>query len=187
MTLYFKVLLLLTACIKYVSFLFLFHMLYCIIIIEPPISPNPSIMNPNASSILFQWSPPFLWLGQAINYYDIFITNNAGETLYYRVNTTFSDAVVSFTATVANYPDPILSCNDLHFSLSAVGSDQAKLPSFSATGGYIPGIYTYNNTAIAHHNLRLSRHKHAVLRSSFSCNFNIINVFNLTYGCTHCI
>ena len=107
-------------------------------ITEPPISPNPFVKNLNASSVLLQWSPPFLWLAQAIDYYEIIISSKVGEILYHRVNATYSEAVVSFIATADSSTDPILSCNDLYFSLSAVCSDQTKLPSFTVTGGYIP-------------------------------------------------
>lgn len=107
---------------------------------DPPFSPNPSIENPNSSSILLKWSPPFLWLGQAIEYYDVFITNKMGESMHSQVNATFSEAVISFTASAAS-SQRILTCEMLQFCISPVSRDQkVTLPSYTAVGGYIPSM-----------------------------------------------
>ena len=87
-----------------------------------------------------KWSPPFLWPGVPIEYYVVYITNAKGESTYHPVNTTFNKVVVSFIA-IADDPKMIKACDDLHFSISVVGNDQDKLPSFTASGGYIPSKY----------------------------------------------
>lgn len=60
-----------------------------------------------------------------------------GESTYHHVNTTFSDAVVSFTS-IADNPHLIVACEGLYVSISAISSDYEKLPSFTVSGGYIP-------------------------------------------------
>jgi hypothetical protein len=86
---------------------------------------------------MLKWSPPFLWPGLPINYYVVYITNAKGESTHHLVNTTFSDAAVSFT-TFADEHEMIEACDDLYLSISAVNSDQEKLQTFTASGGYIP-------------------------------------------------
>ena len=107
---------------------------------DPPISPNPSIANPTADSITIKWSPPFLWPGVPIEYYVVDITNTKGQNTHHPVNTTFSDAALSFTA-FADDHEMIEACDDLYFSISAVGSNQENLPNFTVIGGYIPCKY----------------------------------------------
>lgn len=78
--------------------------------------------------------------------------------MYHRVNTTFSDALVSLVITAPN-SQSIQACNELQFCISAVSPDQAKLPSFTVTGGYIPGKFISFNLIIINisylHNIRL--------------------------------
>ena len=92
-----------------------------------------------------KWSPPFLWPGQAIEHYDLFVTNENKESVYHRVNTTFRDDVVTFTA-VAEHPQAIMMCNDLNFCVSAVSRDPTKkLPSYTVVGGYIPSKLDFHS------------------------------------------
>lgn len=106
-------------------------------ILDPPISPNPSINNPTAGSITLKWSPPFLWPGVPVDYYVVYITNKRGKSTYHPVNTTFNDATISFI-TIADDHEMIEACENLYFGISAISDDQEKLPSFTASGGYIP-------------------------------------------------
>ena len=88
------------------------------------------------------WSPPFLWPGVPIKYYDIEITNTRGESTHHPVNTTFSDAALSFTVFADD--DEMTdseACDSLYIIISAVGSDQKNLPTFTVSGGYIPCKY----------------------------------------------
>lgn len=94
---------------------------------DVPVIPNPSITNPDGMTILLVWSPPFLWHGSSIEYFNISVTNSIGNsTIYYRVNTSFSDAVVSFEV-VANESQKIQICEELKFVISAVSSDLTTL------------------------------------------------------------
>ena len=107
---------------------------------DPPISPNPSIANPIVGSITIKWSPPFLWPGVPIKYYVVEITNTRGQSTHHPVNTTFSDAALSFTA-FADDHEMTEACDGLYFTISAVGSDQKNLPTFTVSGGFIPCKY----------------------------------------------
>ena len=106
--------------------------------IDDPLVQNPLILNPNASSILLKWSPPFLWPGLSINYYNISINIPVKNEVFYDVNATFSDVVVSFLK-VSDNTTETQSCNEMLFSISAItynGTD-SELPSFNVVGGYI--------------------------------------------------
>ena len=93
-----------------------------------------------------KWSPPFLWPGHSIQYYNISIINDRRITYSHSINAIFSDTVVSFTnvAEDAN----IESCNTLEFVISAVNSDSdtesdlEDLTTFRVYGGYIPSKYS---------------------------------------------
>ena len=103
---------------------------------DSPVSPNPSLSNVNATFILLKWSPPFLWSGSTIAYYNISVTNMNGESDFYRVNTTFNDAVVSFSL-VANQSQTI--CDQLTFMISPITKDNDTiLKTFVTIGGFIP-------------------------------------------------
>ena len=104
--------------------------------VDPPLPQNPYIENVNASTVLFKWSPPYLWLGHSIEYYEISI----GGTTVQWMNATFKDTLVSYLKT-ADDPNDIQSCNELIFSVSAVSDIDRyhiKLRSFNAVGGYLP-------------------------------------------------
>ena len=103
---------------------------------DPPITPNPSTENSNATSILLKWSPPFLWPGYSIDYYNISITNNGSITYSHALNATFKDVLVSFL-TFAEDSD-IQSCHVLKILLSAVSSDAEDLTTYHVNGGFIP-------------------------------------------------
>ena len=97
-------------------------------------------MNPNKSSVLLKWSPPFLWPGRVIDHYCVSIADAAeSDKMFYRVNSTFSDAVVSFLKT-SNNPTEIRHCNEIQFGISAVTDDGTELETFTVVGGYLPSI-----------------------------------------------
>ena len=104
---------------------------------DPPISPNPSTENLNATCILLKWSPPFLWPGYSIDYYNISIMNN-GSTYSHTRNATFNDALVSFMIYAEDNDMHVQSCHVLEILLSAVSSDAERLTAFDVYGGFIP-------------------------------------------------
>ena len=108
------------------------------ILLDSPVSPNPSLSNLNATFILLKWSPPFLWSGSTIAYYNISVTNMNGESDSYRVNTSFNDAIVSFLL-VANQSQTIEFCDQLTFMISPIITENDTiLKSLVAIGGFIP-------------------------------------------------
>ena len=105
---------------------------------DSPVSPNPSLSNLNATFILLRWSPPFLWSGSTIAYYNMSVTNMNGDSDFYRVNTSFDDAIVSFSL-VANQSQTIEFCDQLTFMISPITKDNdMTLKSFVIIGGFIP-------------------------------------------------
>ena len=107
---------------------------------ESPLSQNLSIVNPNSSSILVKWSPPFLWPGHSINHYIISIGGTGESRSIHYVNATFDDAVVTFLEVSDN--SEIWNCNELQIAISAItdNSDSTELPTFTVIGGYLPGM-----------------------------------------------
>lgn len=106
-----------------------------------PVVPNPFISNLNATSILLKWSPPFLWKGISIDYFNIFVTKESGLTEVHRVDTNFSDTVVNFNITADRFQG-VQACSDIRFTISANSSDSehAQLESYTVNGGYIPSM-----------------------------------------------
>ena len=103
-------------------------------------------MNPNKSSILLKWSPPFLWPGRVIDHYYVYMTGDdmqPGDKKFYRVNATFRDPVVSFLKTSDN-PTEIWRCSEIQFDISAITDNGTELASFTVIGGYLPSTITIN-------------------------------------------
>jgi hypothetical protein len=97
-------------------------------------------MNPNKSSILLKWSPPFLWAGSVIDHFHVSIIGAAeSDKMFYRVNTTFLDAIVSFLKT-SDHPTEIWHCSEILFDISAVTDNGTELASFTVVGGYLPSM-----------------------------------------------
>ena len=99
-------------------------------------------MNPNKSSILLKWSPPFLWPGSVIDHYLISTVGAAeSDKMFYRVNATFRDAIVLFLK-MSDHPTEILHCSEILFDISAVTDHDngTELASFAVVGGYLPSI-----------------------------------------------
>ena len=61
----------------------------------------------------------------------------SGHSDFYRVNSSFSDAVVSFSL-VANQTQAIKFCDRLRFIVSPFTRDNMPLKSFVVIGGFIP-------------------------------------------------
>ena len=115
-------------------------------ILETPLIPNPLITNPNKSSVLLKWSPPFLWPGSVIDHYLVSVVAAEESDTFYHVNATFSDAVVSFLKTSGNATE-IRNCNEILFCISAITDNGTELASFTVVGGYLPSIihHRHNN------------------------------------------
>ena len=109
----------------------LLRSLLSLLILDPPISPNPSTENTNATSILLKWSPPFLWPGYSIDYYNISVMNSS-----HLINSTFSDALVPFM--IFAEESSIESCHVLEICLSAISSEAQCLTTFNVNGGFVP-------------------------------------------------
>lgn len=107
-------------------------------IVEPPLIPNPSVKIQNSTSFLLEWSPPFLWPGQHIDYFIIkAIKLNDGNITHYQVNSTFSDVIVSLTVELDMYDLTVCTCTEFLFRIFAVGPDLEELPSFNVTGNFL--------------------------------------------------
>lgn len=111
------------------------------IVLGSPLLQNPTISNLNSSSVLLKWSPPFLWPGHLINHYNISVSNTTGsDKMFYRVNSTLHDAIVSFLKT-SDSPAENFHCNGMIFEITAVSESGSNLESFVVTGGYLPSQY----------------------------------------------
>ena len=118
-------------------------------LIELPLSPNPFIENPTASTILLKWSPPYLWPGLSIDYYRITVSetakNGVRNTRNFAVNATFSDTIVTFVMDANQTAGVYLKlhlCNEFLFGISAVSYDyvnneKSEMAPFFIVGGYL--------------------------------------------------
>ena len=108
-----------------------------LISVEPPLIPNPSIKTQN-STFLLEWSPPFLWPGQHIDYFIIkVVILNDGSIAHYLVNTTFDDTIIPLTVELDTYDLRVCACTEFLFRISAIGPGQVELPSFNVTGRFL--------------------------------------------------
>ena len=87
------------------------------------------------------WSPPFLWPGNAIQYFNVSITNKSdGSVTYHQINSSFSDRVVSFTKDIQ---EESLMCFEITVNISAISAYsystlQSPLQMFSVTRRVLP-------------------------------------------------
>ena len=115
-------------------------MVIIMITIDTPLSPNP-LLKINASYINLTWSPPFLWPGHAIQYFNVSVTNkNDGSVTYHQINSTFDDSVISFKLEIQEEP---LMCTEFTFNISAISAYsystlQQPLETYSITTRTLP-------------------------------------------------
>ena len=94
---------------------------------ESPLPSNPLLSN-NSTHVILTWSPPFLWPGQAIQYYNVSITNTSdGITTYHKINSMFNDVTVTYTRQM---PSEIFICTEIIFGVSAVNQSGYALHNF---------------------------------------------------------
>lgn len=104
--------------------------------IENPLISNPLLTLQESTSLLLEWSPPFLWPGQQIHHFNVSLMNRSDDSItYFRVNATFSDAVVPLTVDFGNQGASL--CSELIFEISAV-SGLANLPTYCVSLLYQP-------------------------------------------------
>ena len=94
---------------------------------DPPILANPKLVN-NATHLILLWSPPFIWPGHRIAYYNISVTErNEGSISHYRVNSSVdhSNPTVSFANKL--YRTETLMCTELYFCISPITTSNYTL------------------------------------------------------------
>lgn len=93
----------------------------------------------NATDLLtLSWSPPFLWPGERILHYNVlFTTERECIVAEHRVNSNYSDQVVSFTRRINYNESPM--CSEIKFYIFAIGIDTSvQLQAFNATKWIMP-------------------------------------------------
>ena len=90
----------------------------------------------STSSFALDWSPSFIWHGYHITYFHIAIKNktNSSEVDHDRVNTTFSDVIVSYTYRISHLQADM--CTELIFIVTAFDNNERSLQPFNVTGRY---------------------------------------------------
>ena len=106
-------------------------------LVESPLIPNPSVKGQNSTVFLLEWSPPYLWPGEHIEYFIITVTKlKDGSIIRHMVNTSFNNTIVSLTVELDSFMYDLCTCNEFLFKIVAVGPDLAELPSSNVTGRY---------------------------------------------------
>lgn len=101
--------------------------------------PNPSVQMQNSTVFLLEWSPPFLWPGEHIEYFIITATKlKDGSVIHHRmVNTSFDDTIVPLTVELDAFMYDLCTCSEFLFRIAAVGPDLVELPSSNVIGQYL--------------------------------------------------
>lgn len=90
-----------------------------------PLTSNPYIED-QLSAIILKWSPPYLWPGHRIAYYNITTRNLRDSTrMFDWINATYSDVLVSITKQK--------ECGEHVFEISALSNDNETLQRFTTT------------------------------------------------------
>ena len=110
---------------------------YFLLYIESPLSSNPILEQPNATSLHLMWSPPFLWPGYLIKSYNITVWSNSDDNINsYQVNSTsFSNAVVIFPFSPQHQ-----HCTNFTFGITPM-HHQLVNQTYYVIGGYLSGEY----------------------------------------------
>jgi hypothetical protein len=104
--------------------------LICVSHAGSPLSRNP-VLEKNTTHVTVHWSPPFLWPGQPIEYYNVSLMLESDGSVYsQRVNSTFSDPLVSYTEQMSGES---LFCTSFTFYITAVNSSGSSLQTFNVT------------------------------------------------------
>ena len=104
-----------------------------------PITPNPSVTIENSTTMLVEWSPPFLWPGQAIEYYTVSVSdeNNGLLIAQKKVNSAYDDVIVSLEVSIDEHQRQ--ECNLYILTLSAMNISNELLQTFNTTKGFLSG------------------------------------------------
>lgn len=112
---------------------------YLWLIIESPLSSNPSIINNGTHTVLI-WSPPFLWPGEHIQYFNLSVENKRdGSLVYHQVNYIYNESVVHFYMKL-NESEILetLTCTEMSFVISAVNTVGMLPQTFNLSDWILP-------------------------------------------------
>ena len=93
------------------------------------------------------WSPPFLWPGHAIQYFNVSITYKSdGNVTYHQINSDFEDRVVCFAKEIQ---EESLMCSEITVNISAISAYRYStlhppLQMFSVTRRVLPSCKLTN-------------------------------------------
>ena len=112
-------------------------------ILAVPLLPNPLLeINTSHNNIItLTWSPPFLWPGRAIRYFNVSFTNKGDDSVtYHRINNSFGNRVFSVMETI---PEEPLMCTEIIVNISAISNYsfstvKQTLQIFSVTDNILP-------------------------------------------------
>ena len=106
-------------------------------------SQSPYIINDSTHDQLsLLWSPPFLWPGERIDYFNVsFMNKSDGSIEYYKVDSVFSDQVVNLTVVIN--PNETCTTAEIKFCISPVSVSGQLLRERNVTGWITP-LCTFN-------------------------------------------
>lgn len=90
----------------------------------------------NRTTLLVQWSPPYLWPGYSIDSYNVSVRDmNTSITTFHQVDTAFSDVIVDFVLSKDSSLDNNNNCTEYTIGIAAI-TGTTRLHSIKVTGGY---------------------------------------------------
>lgn len=102
-------------------------------ITDPPISPNPKTVSENSTHHTLSWSPPFLWPGHRIGFYNVVLValkdGRIDSTNIYRVNSSYTSAIVTITVDICRNLKG--NADGFAFVISPITTTPLALPSFN--------------------------------------------------------
>ena len=105
--------------------------------------PNPVVLVQSPTTLSLKWSPPFLWPGYHIDYFNVSTIpmNKINRITHYDViNTSFDDTILTLSKTITNSDRQRHKCNQLLFEIRSYNNYLGLLPrAFSITGNFPSG------------------------------------------------
>ena len=118
------------------------------ILSDSPLSQNPSLWQKNSTTILLQWSSPYLWPGYSIELYNISIRNHDNSyVIYHQIDANFDDKIVDF---MLIQEEEQANCSEFTFGISAVSTDSQELSTTYVIGGYASGKLIQKSSPYVH-------------------------------------
>ena len=146
-----------------------YHVLITGYFLDSSVIPNPNVAAQSPSSLLLQWSPPFLWPGYHIDYFKVSTIDRTDCSIISNdiINTTFNEMTVALMKTIDERQPQ--ECNEFLFVISSYNE--------------FHGVHPQTFTVIAHY--PSGRNLHIILIAAtitFFINLQLLKTFLIQHS-----